>query len=400
MFSCIKKHKQKKTPLLHPPIPIRMQRLVIFLTLLVTSQATVTEHPKPDDTCVGLGKQDTTQTQCQNKATDLELSFVTMNLDGAPHGCSKITGVLVFNTADTSFTCDDVDVCLALYCTAGSASGDVHLAFPRGGHADFRGTPGKIYNLLSASGLSVGFQVEQSIYHLHGATVNGTFMTKAHVMARTNEGRSYAWTADASRLNNLNYAWDFVKGSCGDAADNATMSGSSAGRRLFVLGPHAHERCDDLSLNLTYATAQLDTPEFGVSIYGQPVYDRIEGPRHRLDIRIHVRTTLLRSAPHGLLGQDYAGDGEKPRNGTVDVYPTSGNFTTTAWAEGAIDGRPEDYEMASPTTTEFRFSRFSEDTSDRADSAKTTNPTKLTNLTKRVLRSLKVPPGSAMAQAV
>ena len=67
------------------------------------------------------------------------------------------------------------------------ASGDVHLFLPQGEHADFRGSPGKIYNLLSAFSLSVSFQVEEALYTLHGATVNGTFMTQVHIVARTGE---------------------------------------------------------------------------------------------------------------------------------------------------------------------------------------------------------------------
>jgi len=67
---------------------------------------------------------------------------------------------------------------------------------------------------------------------------------------------------------------------------------------------------------------------------------------------------------------------------------------TAAWAEGAIDGRPEDYEMASSTATEFRFSRFSEDANGRADRA--TDRT-----TDVIMRSQRIPSGSATAaQAV
>ena len=46
--------------------------------------------------------------------------------------------------------------------------------------------------------------------------------------------------------------------------------------------------------------------------------------------------------PHGLIGQSYDGTGV-PRIGRSDAYPEAGNFTMSAMAEGAIEGRPEDY---------------------------------------------------------
>ena len=46
------------------------------------------------------------------------------------------------------------------------------------------------------------------------------------------------------------------------------------------------------------------------------------------------------------------------RNGKQDVYPFAGDFTTTAQAEGAIEGTASEYEMPSAFATEFAFSRF------------------------------------------
>ena len=46
------------------------------------------------------------------------------------------------------------------------------------------------------------------------------------------------------------------------------------------------------------------------------------------------------------------------RDGAVDAYPESGEFTTTAMAEGAIDGTAGDYELREPFQTDFAFSRY------------------------------------------
>ena len=42
----------------------------------------------------------------------------------------------------------------------------------------------------------------------------------------------------------------------------------------------------------------------------------------------------------------------------VDEYPTEGHVTTSAMAEGAIEGRASMYEVASAHATAFVFSRF------------------------------------------
>ena len=42
----------------------------------------------------------------------------------------------------------------------------------------------------------------------------------------------------------------------------------------------------------------------------------------------------------------------------MDEYPPAGSITTSALAEGAIEGAASDYEVASAYSTDFAFSRF------------------------------------------
>ena len=75
-------------------------------------------------------------------------------------------------------------------------------------------------------------------------------------------------------------------------------------------------------------------------------------------------------APHGLLGQTYDRDNLEV-NGRRDDYSrlddgrpaasrtgVGGDVTTRAKAEGAIEGRLDDYRVRSDFATAFRFSRF------------------------------------------
>ncbi|EOD34872.1 hypothetical protein EMIHUDRAFT_228164 [Emiliania huxleyi CCMP1516] len=76
-----------------------------------------------------------------------------------------------------------------------------------------------------------------------------------------------------------------------------------------------------------------------------------------LDVGVNGKgDAAARSQPHGIVGQSFASSAV--RNGKVDVYPDSGEFTTSAMAEGAIDGSASDYEVASMFATDFAFSRF------------------------------------------
>jgi hypothetical protein len=61
-------------------------------------------------------------------------------------------------------------------------------------------------------------------------------------------------------------------------------------------------------------------------------------------------------APHGLLGQSYDGDSIAVDGKTDSV--TTKESTTTAEAEGAIEGRLSDYKMQGRFGTAFKFSRF------------------------------------------
>jgi len=202
--------------------------------------------------------------------------------------------------------------------------------------------------------------VQDAIYQLRGTTVNGTFMTQAHVVAHSEDGSRLRLTYDSARLNELHYSWNMANATC-----ELPRGGSDAGSidradvvrvRRFGVRPHMHTTCGQTRIDADYSSLTITTKEFVTTIYGRPMYDRLAGPLHRIDMAFRVRTPALHRPPHGLVGQGFVGT---PRKGRRDEYPTSGHFTTSAWAEGAIDGSPDDYVLASPHSTEFAFSCFS-----------------------------------------
>ena len=63
---------------------------------------------------------------------------------------------------------------------------DPHINFAYGGSADIRGRQNAVYNFLSAPGFSVNVKTEAAVFKIHNGalTVNGSFLTEAHTVAR------------------------------------------------------------------------------------------------------------------------------------------------------------------------------------------------------------------------
>jgi len=113
---------------------------------------------------------------------------------------------------------------------------------------------------------------------------------------------------------------------------------------------------------MAYSSATFCLRGWTVTVRGNHVYDRVTGPRHRVDIDFSEaggEQAAARDLPHGLVGQSFSQfSPPSPRLGRVDEYPTEGHVTTSAMAEGAIEGRASMYEVASAHATAFVFSRF------------------------------------------
>ena len=155
----------------------------------------------------------------------------------------------------------------------------------------------------------------------------------------------------AKELNAQNWGWRSVKGTCGG--------------RAFILGPNAAKSCRGLRASVKVSTATVEVaplatsiegPMWRVVVRGNMVYGRVAGPYHRLDLAISCTESAVPPAAHGLIGQSFSGTA--PRVGNLDHYPDEGVFTTAAQAEGAIEGSGEMYQVRSPFSTDFAFSRF------------------------------------------
>ena len=145
-------------------------------------------------------------------------------------------------------------------------------------------------------------------------------------------------------MNNLNYAWDMINGTCSDQS-----------KKVFVIGPHNEIRCGDAFVTTKYSSAVFETSDWWIKALALPVYDRISGAHHRIDLTVTSKTS---AAAHGILGQSFSPNTFESTNGAHDTYPDSGTFTTSAQAEGAIEGTSSDYSVQSIYGTYFKYSLF------------------------------------------
>jgi len=238
---------------------------------------------------------------------------------------------------------------------SGLVERDPHLHFAHGGRADLRGKHDTYYCFFSAPGLACNVKTENATFSLHGdqLLVHGSFITEVHVVARVG-GAKRKWanlSVWASEFDAFNTGWRVVNGTCGG--------------HFFKLGAAGNKTCEELVTRVGYSSATMeDKKGWTIRVTGNHVYNRLSGPRHRLDISISAADgAAARSLPHGIVGQSFSSD--SPRHGATDIYPEEGHFETSANAEGAIEGSAAMYEVPFPYETRFAYSRF--DAAERLD---------------------------------
>ena len=227
---------------------------------------------------------------------------------------------------------------------------DPHLTLAHGGVADFRGRDNAVWNFLSAQNVSLNVRTRDSTFRLHGSVIHGSFLVDAYILARTKGNRLATISYTASKLNEHNYASDAAMAHC------PTLTSVQPA----TLGPFHRAQCDDVNATMAYSSLTVETGDWTIKISPQPVHDRISGPLRRIDVslQLNVPEGAMPVAPHGILGQAYDADGLAV-SGNQDVYPKTGEeFTTSAMAEGALEGTADDYLMDSPFAFQFPYARF------------------------------------------
>ena len=263
----------------------------------------------------------------------------------------------------------------AVTCTAG-ANGDPHINFAHGGTADFRGSHRTCYAFLSSPGYSFAPYFQEADFVYRTATpqigleqlVHGTFMTRAFWTIVTSAGTHVVLGADAMKQGQL----DVLVISRGSSQSSATPGVSK-------LLPWQNMTIDDVSLATRMLSINVETPQWDVEITSKPIYGLMqpilnethwhghwEPGQRRFDIQTHG--TSPQPHAHGIIGQSFRSHtvlSGKTDEYTLETHPELADsdgklpeMTTSAQAEGAIEGVYADYALPTCTSTAFKYSRF------------------------------------------
>ena len=173
---------------------------------------------------------------------------------------------------------------------------DPIVNFAYGGRADFRGRDNALYNFLSAPDLSVNVKTEEAVFFAHHGllTVNGTFLTEAHITAQLSPQKFATASFWASELDPSNFGWQVINGTCVG--------------RPFKFGFHGKKDCWGLKMAMDHSSATFELGNWMVTVKGMHSCDTghdclIKGPAHRIDVGFTARGDApARDLPHGIIG--------------------------------------------------------------------------------------------------
>jgi len=221
-------------------------------------------------------------------------------------------------------------------------TGDPHVLGAHGDTFDFKGAHGGIYVLLSTRRLTLSarFVHETFLSPYSKVHIQGSWMKDAFWVVRTR----------ANRLLRVAF----------HAADPAHYVINNATRSAATVEGDVRISLQQRTLTLTTATWTTRA----TAQRGRPHPGKI-----RMDIMVQP-LSVEAAYPHGILGQTFDGD-HTPHHGRQDSYEflddrsrtrdrkgVGGVITTHARGEGGVDGYAEEYRVAHPFDTHFRFSRF------------------------------------------
>ena len=220
-----------------------------------------------------------------------------------------------------------------------------------------KGEDGVFYNLLSAPDFSFSMMTIFASFLLPlPLLVHGSFFTKASCLVRGHSGKTYAILGDA---NDVGF----------DVLD--PRNGTLLARHHGVWQEWSN---DGVVARVKQATTYVRANGWEVNVTRRPIYNLMSGPsswRYDMQLRKLDGTAFeaefgraSRSCfPHGIIGQAFDGDGIGV-SGKLDDYNAAFHaplkvLTTTAQAEGAIEGESAQYKMAGgPLSANFAYSRF------------------------------------------
>lgn len=243
----------------------------------------------------------------------------------------------------------------------GGSQGDPHIHFAHGGVADLRGKNNTYVSLLSVPGFQFSAKTMDTDFLLpRPQLVHGSFFTDVGFRFRGRSGREYGVTSSASKT--AFDVFDVKSGSLIHAFSGIWKQWWEDGVRVYYKHTTIYIRAHGWEVNATR----------------HPIYNYVSGPSTwRFDFALrYLDGTGFENLhgkqsetcfPHGIIGQSWDGD-KLAVDGKLDNYTYSRSYpvvTTSANAEGSIEGTLNDYLLKGPWDVDtFKFSRYDKSASD------------------------------------
>lgn len=232
-------------------------------------------------------------------------------------------------------------------CTV-EARKDPHLHFAHGGRADFRGEHNAVFNFLSARNVSLNVRTTQADFHWAKRLVHGTKLEMVYLNVRTLLGHTVLVSFNSSSPHQA-------------AIKTSTDARSKWSTQFLLPGEdYSHDNIRaHLSTDKKLVLTVAEKWEMVATRSPFP-FGKLNRNQSLLDVSIKALYDADHDvvAPHGIVGQSFDGD-DTAIDGARDSR-SGDEGTTSAQAEGAIEGSMTDYKIHGndPFSPSFTFSRF------------------------------------------
>ena len=205
--------------------------------------------------------------------------------------------------------------------------------------------------MLSHQNISMNVKTVAADFHWKSRLIHGTKMANAYWTLRTPSNTTIFVEYQASEPGRAFVTTRDAKGE----AEITKLELKGAGKvTKFSLESVSVELLPERAVVVTLAN-KWETKAKATSF----PFAKMNGNQTLIDINIAplYDADHDKIAPHGIIGQSYDGD-DVGIDGKLDAR-TESESTTTAQAEGAIEGHYTDYKMPTAFATDFKYSRFS-----------------------------------------
>jgi len=227
--------------------------------------------------------------------------------------------------------------------------------------------------MLSAPGVHFSAFTEDSEFLLSGYTptlVRGSFFTKVYWVLRGASGQAYGVSSDSNHVQFDVFDLGRADQTNLSQTQNLVYSKNGVWKEWWKDG-----------IRVYYKQSSIFVRGGGweVNFTRKPIYNQVTGSsKWHFDIsmrmldgqtgfEIHHGQASTTCLPHGVIGQSYDSD-DLAVDGATDNYAhdnmASPVVTTSAQAEGAIEGKAANYITSSRFNTSFQYSRFHRQPSD------------------------------------